>query len=153
MCVDDVSVGALWVDADDALLAARHHVPSLISGPSDDAVMRAARELHEISFSRPSPLVSFRAAGFLVQPEQFNAQWRALCSAADSGSIFLASVDQMRGPAQLLLLDALRQPSVSLPRLISGTSIPLLAKVLCGEFCEDLFYRLNVIHLTVRDGR
>jgi transcriptional regulator of acetoin/glycerol metabolism len=153
MCVDDLTLGVLWVDAEDALLAARHHVPLLISASTDDLVVRAARELHELSFPGAAPLVCFRASGFLAQPAQFAAQWRALCGAARGGTILLTDIDKMRSPAQLLLLDALRPRSTSLPRIISGTSASLLSKVLSGEFCEELFYRLNVFHLMVRDAQ
>src|SRR4029078_7961200 len=38
-------------------------------------------------------------------------------------------------------------------RLISGTTVSLLDRIAAGTFSEQLFYRLNIIHLTVASAR
>ena len=56
--------------------------------------------------------------------------------------------------ALIELLDGLkftRRPSAAV-RLISGTTVSLLERVAVGTFSEQLFYRLNIIHLMAGDG-
>jgi DNA-binding NtrC family response regulator len=48
-------------------------------------------------------------------------------------------------------LESARVPS-AMARLISGTTVSLLDRVAAGTFSERLFYRLNIIHLTVGNG-
>ena len=48
-------------------------------------------------------------------------------------------------------LESARRPSAAV-RLISGTTVALLDRVAGGTFSERLFYRLNIIHLTVGNG-
>ena len=155
MCVDVVAQTVRWLDADDALLAVRFHRPLLISARSEDIGIRAAREIHAASFSLGAPLVTFRASGFLREPLRFLSQWSALRDAAAGGGILLTAIEELSCPAQLLLLDVLRRRTSPGPRLITLTTIPLMSKVLSGEFSEELFYNLNVIHLVVAgdDGR
>lgn len=153
MCVDVIPSNSCWADADDAVLATRHRLPLLITGPTDQAVINAAREIHTASFTFPAPLVTFRASGFLEQPAPFAAQWRALCDAARDGSILITALDEMSCAAQVLLLQALEQRRTpGTPRLISGTTVPLAERLATGEFSEELFYRLNTFHLVAEKG-
>jgi transcriptional regulator of acetoin/glycerol metabolism len=153
MCVDETVWVSRWTDADDVVLATTHHLPVLISAATDQAVAGAARELHVASFSRPASLVTFRASGFFEQPIPFAAQWRALCDAARDGSVLLTAVEEMSHPAQLLLLDVLTSPRPPrAPRLIAGTTVALYERLATGEFSEELFYKLNGLHLEVLDG-
>jgi transcriptional regulator of acetoin/glycerol metabolism len=141
-----------WVDPDDAVLATTHRLPVLIAASSDKAVANAAREIHVASFTRPAPLVTFRASGFFQQPQPFAAQWRALCDAARDGSVLITAIEEMSYAAQVLLLDALTAARTSRsPRLIAGTTVALVDRLGTGEFSEELFYRLNAFYLEVRD--
>jgi sigma54-dependent transcription regulator len=48
-------------------------------------------------------------------------------------------------------LEFTRGPSDAV-RLISGTTVSLLERIAGGTFSDQLFYRLNIIHLTAADG-
>jgi DNA-binding NtrC family response regulator len=79
--------------------------------------------------------------------------------AADKGSLFLDEIGNLSYALQAKLLTALQSRQVTrvgsahpIPvdiRLISATNKELFKAVETGEFREDLFYRLNTIHLEV----
>ena len=153
MCIDAPQT-TRWVDTEDALLATRHHLPVLISGPSYTAVTDAARELHAASFGGAAPLVSFRASGFFEQRPHFATQWQALLDAARDGTLFVTAIEEMSCAAQLLLFESLTvDRPYRAPRLVSGTTVRMMDRLVTGEFSEELFYRLNIIHVAVRDER
>ncbi len=83
-------------------------------------------------------------------------RWSAVFDAATGGSVFLAGVEDMSPAFQNVFLDLIddlqraRTPSTA-ARLISGTTVSLFDRVKAGTFSERLFYRLNLIHLVVRD--
>jgi DNA-binding NtrC family response regulator len=49
-------------------------------------------------------------------------------------------------------LESERESSPAI-RLITGTTVSLLERVIAGTFSELLFYRLNIIHLDIGDDR
>ena len=156
MCVE--AAGPLHcVDPADANLAARHQVPLLITAASIDHVERIARQVHAACGRAARPLVTFRASGFFERPAPFALQWRGLLDAARGGSILINALEEMSSGAQLLFCNALNRllhgALPQAPRVMTGTTVPLHARVTDGEFHEELFYRLNVIHLVGRDGR
>jgi DNA-binding NtrC family response regulator len=72
--------------------------------------------------------------------------------------VLISAVEEMPPAVQDALIELLaelefaRSPSAEI-RLISGTTESLLDRVAAGTFSERLFYRLNIIHLMVGDGR
>ena len=48
-------------------------------------------------------------------------------------------------------LQSARAPSAAV-RVISGTTVSLLDRIAAGTFSERLFYRLNLLHLVMRNG-
>jgi DNA-binding NtrC family response regulator len=56
-----------------------------------------------------------------------------------------ALIDMLAG------LQSARRPSAAV-RLISGTTVSLLERVAAGTFSDQLFYRLNTIHLMATDA-
>lgn len=85
---------------------------------------------------------------------------RGLLEQADGGTIFLDEVGEMSLPMQALLLRFLetgeiqpvgsdRRPAIVNVRVITATNRSLLDRIAAHEFREDLFYRLNVIHIAV----
>ena len=154
MCVDVAASTSRWTDVDDVILATRHRLPLLITAPTDQAVVSAAREIHAATFTFPAPLVTFRASGFFEQAEPFAAQWRALCDAARDGSVLITALEDLSCAAQLRLLESLEERrGPGSPRLIAGTTVPLVDRVATGEFSEELFYRVNTLHLVVQDEK
>jgi DNA-binding NtrC family response regulator len=71
--------------------------------------------------------------------------------------VLVSAVEKMPAIVQhalIGLLDRLeftRRPSAAV-RLISGTTVSLLERVAAGTLSEQLFYRLNIIHLIACDG-
>jgi DNA-binding NtrC family response regulator len=59
----------------------------------------------------------------------------------------------MKGTVQASLIDVLmelewvRGPSTAV-RLMSGTTVSLVDRIAAGTFSAQLFYRLNIIHVT-----
>ena len=157
MCLEAAANQSPWVDAEDAILAARHHLPLLITAACNDTMVAMARRVHGQSFAGAAPLVMFHASGFFGQRVPFAAQWAGLMDAGRGGSILVTAVEEMSIAAQTLFAESLstlrRTPPPRAPRLITGTTVSLLDRVTAGEFSEDLFYRLNVLHLVMHDSR
>jgi DNA-binding NtrC family response regulator len=72
--------------------------------------------------------------------------------------MLINAVEEMPWVVQNALIELLagfeltRRPSAAV-RLISGTTVSLVDRVAAGTFSEQLFYRLNIIHLMACDGR
>lgn len=74
-----------------------------------------------------------------------------------AGTIFLHEVGKLSPGLQVRLADAVETVGTiesrvrSRRRVMAFTSEPLLARVAAGTFDARLFYRLNVIHIVIRD--
>jgi len=71
------------------------------------------------------------------------------------GIIFLDEVGELSPPVQALLCQFLATGEVHSTlavdvRVIAASSRSLFERVLTREFSEDLFYRLNIIHIASR---
>ena len=84
---------------------------------------------------------------------------RGLFQTADGGTLFLDEIGDMPLPLQVKLLRVLQEGEVrpvgstqAIPvnvRVISATHRDLDAQKASGQFREDLYYRLNVISITI----
>ena len=158
---------------EDIECAARTDAKVLISGESGVGKEVVARMIHERSTRSRQPLVTINCAGIpdtLLASELFGHARGSFTDAhrdriglleqGNRGTVFLDEVGEMTPSLQALVLRFLEngeiQPVGSLQRLskvdvrvIAATNRMLLERVAQKEFREDLYYRLNVIHIEI----
>ena len=142
----------------------------LITGESGTGKELIARALHENSRRNDKPFVSVNCAAIpseLLESELFGYERGAFTGAVTSkpgrfelahgGTLFLDEIAEIPVSMQVKLLRALQEQqfervggiktiSVNV-RLIAATNRDLKARIAEGEFREDLYYRLNVVHV------
>jgi len=145
----------------------------LITGESGTGKELVAREIHYRSARAAKPFVPVNCAGIpetLLESElfgyikgSFTGAYRdrpGKLESADQGTVFLDEIGEMTVRMQGLLLRFLETGEVQKVgsdriekhvnvRVIAATNRSLSDMVAQGTFREDLFYRLNVIHLSV----
>ena len=155
-----------------AAKAARARVPVLIEGESGVGKEVIAQAIHAASPRHRNRMVAVNCGAIpanLVESELFGHERGAFTGAferqigkftdADMGTIFLDEISEMPLEAQVKLLRVLQEGEVQplgarLPlhidvRVIAATNKVLEQEVAAGRFREDLYYRLNVMHVTV----
>lgn len=160
--------------------AARSDAKILITGESGVGKEILARQIHKQSNRARAQLVTINCAGLpdsLLESElfghvrgSFTGAYRdkpGLLETAHSGTIFMDEVGEMSLRMQALLLRFLESGEIQRVgaeraqarvnvRVVAATNRNLTERIASKEFREDLYYRLNVIHLTVpplRDRR
>jgi DNA-binding NtrC family response regulator len=144
----------------------------LITGETGTGKELLARAIHQSSLRAARPFVAFSCANLpetLIEDELFGHERGAFTGAialrrgrmesADQGSLFLDEIGDLGLGLQPKLLRVLQERSferlggnttVSVNiRLISASNRNLQQLVQQGEFREDLFYRLNVVHMHI----
>jgi DNA-binding NtrC family response regulator len=153
--------------------AARSGAKVLITGESGTGKEIVARLIHARSTRKRAPLVTLNCAGLpesLLESELFGHVRGSFTDAhrdatgwlerANGGTIFMDEVAEMSLRMQALLLRFLetgeiqrvgseRRSTALDVRVVAATHRSLLAHVAEKTFREDLFYRLNVIHIEV----
>ncbi len=160
--------------------AARSDAKVLITGESGVGKEVLARLIHRHSTRAHAPLVTINCAGLpdsLLESElfghvrgSFTGAYRdkpGLLETAHNGTIFMDEVGEMSLRMQALLLRFLESGEIQRVgaeraqarvnvRVMAATNRNLIERIASKDFREDLYYRLNVIHLTVpalRDRR
>jgi transcriptional regulator with GAF, ATPase, and Fis domain len=145
----------------------------LVTGESGVGKELVARAVHQASPRASRPFVAMNCAGLpesLLETELFGHVKGSFTGAyrdkpgklelAHSGSAFLDEIGEMTLRMQGLLLRFLetgelqkvgsdRSNGIVDVRVIAATNRSLKDLIVAGQFREDLFYRLNVIHLEV----
>jgi transcriptional regulator with GAF, ATPase, and Fis domain len=151
---------------------AAHDSTVLILGESGTGKELVARAIHQSSPRSRRSFVAVNCATLtdhLLESELFGhergaftgaiAQRRGKLELADGGTIFLDEIGELAPQLQAKLLRALQEREVEriggsrpIPldiRVIAATNREIEADVASGVFRRDLFYRLNVVCLTV----
>jgi transcriptional regulator with PAS, ATPase and Fis domain len=153
--------------------AARSDAKVLITGESGVGKEVIAHLVHQRSRRARTPLVAINCAGipdsllesalFGHMKGSFTGAYRdrlGLLEMAHGGTIFLDEIGEMSLRMQALLLRFLEngelqrvgsdriQSRVDV-RVIAATNRLLLDRIASKDFREDLYYRLNVIHITI----
>ncbi len=163
-----------------ARVAAHRDVTVLIGGETGTGKELLARAIHYASPRGPQPFVEINCAAIpanLLESELFGHERGAFTGAvaakpglfelAHGGTLFLDEIGTLPLDLQPKLLRALESRTIRRVggqqgrevdvRVIGATHMDLSAATGRGEFREDLFYRLNVVALTLpplrdRDG-
>ncbi len=152
--------------------AARSDASVLLLGESGTGKELFARSIHQWSPRQAMPLIVINCVALtetLLENELFGHERGAFTGAdrqqkgklemADGGTVFLDEIGDMSLPLQAKLLRVLQDRefqrvggsktvSVNI-RIIAATNKDLKKAVKAGEFREDLYFRLNVITLTL----
>ncbi len=144
----------------------------LLQGESGTGKELLARLLHTLSPRAEAPLVIVNCAALpetILESELFGHEKGAFTGAtrsrigrfeeADGGTLFLDEIGELSSSVQVKLLRFLQEHEfqrvggnrtlTSDVRVISATNKDLAARVREGGFRDDLFYRLNVVPITV----
>jgi DNA-binding NtrC family response regulator len=155
-----------------AAKAARARVPVLIEGERGSGKELFAEAIHAASPRARKPLVALNCAALpenLFDSELFGHERGAFTGAfdrkvgrlvqADGGTIFLDEIGALPLDTQARLLRVIEQGELQ-PlgarisrdvdvRIIAATTRSLQGQVTEGAFREDLFYRLNIVHVAI----
>ena len=144
----------------------------LIEGESGTGKERVARALHQASNRADGPFIALSCAALpetLLEAELFGHERGAFTDArrdkrgrielADGGSFFLDDIDDMPLAVQVKLLRVLQERSFERlggeatrtvdMRVVAASKVPLREAVEAGDFREDLFYRINVVPISL----
>lgn len=144
----------------------------LITGESGTGKELVARAIHQKSPRSGAALVPVNCGGVpetLIESELFGYRKGAFTGAATSrkglvetahgGTLFLDEIGELSPTLQVKLLRLVQERTIRMVggtedvavdvRIISATNRDLEKMVIEGSFREDLFYRLNVIHLHI----
>jgi two-component system response regulator AtoC len=144
----------------------------LVQGESGTGKELVARALHDQSPRRGAPFVQVNCGAIpanLFESELFGHEKGAFTGAvsskpgrmelADGGTLFLDEISELPKEMQVKLLRALQERRFERVggvktltvdvRVVAATNVDLQAEVATGRFREDLFYRLNVVPITI----
>lgn len=131
-------------------------IPVLLVGESGTGKEVAALEIHRLSRRRSEPFVKCGCSSLTADALTARLQLAENASAAEAasgGSLFLDGISHLDPAAQGRLLHLLPEGSGAPPygcqnlRVISSTTRNLEEEMKSGRFREELYYRINGVHL------
>jgi len=156
-----------------ARATASNDLPVVVTGESGTGKELFAQSIHAASGRRSGPFVAVNCGSIppqLVEAELFGYEAGSFTGAkrggsagrfedADGGTLFLDEVSELTAQAQTALLRLLQEQEVvrigaSAPRhvdvrIVAATNKRLEDEVLAERFRRDLYYRLNVLPITL----
>ena len=169
-----VGVSPKWQSIHEEIrLAGPTDAKVLVTGESGVGKEVIAHLIHQCSRRASGRLITLNCAGVpesLLESELFghmrgsftdaHRDKRGLLEQADGGTIFMDEIGEMSLRMQALLLRFLETGEIQPvgahgpvkrvdTRLVAATNRDLLAQVAQGAFREDLYYRINVMHIAV----
>jgi two-component system response regulator AtoC len=154
----------LWASAamrkleHDIACAIQFDASVMISGKSGTGKKFVAQLIHQRSARGQAPFIIANCQDIMESvlhdrlgsgsADQFK---HGLLKTADNGTLLIEEIDKIPVPMQPQLLQFLESgmKNGSDVRLITATTADLLKRVRSNQFRDDLFYRLNVIHLII----
>jgi DNA-binding NtrC family response regulator len=142
---------ALPITADEEV-ARRCVVRLLISASTEEEVEGLARRIHETGSRAHCRFLDIWAGDFPLTQQALREYCNSLLDRAPGGSLLIRAVEEMPPTVQNTLIELLaaleftRRPSDNI-RLMFGTTVSLLERIAAGTFSDQLFYRMNIIHL------
>jgi two-component system response regulator AtoC len=156
----------------DLAMIAFADVPVLIQGPSGTGKEVIARMIHRASAFAKGPYQKINCPAIpdaLLESELFGYEKGAFTGAyaskpglivlANRGTLFLDEIGELSLPMQSKLLQVLQdgkfcrigaqEDTRSEARVICATNRDLKQEIEAGRFREDLFYRINVVNITL----
>jgi two-component system response regulator PilR (NtrC family) len=151
---------------------ARNQAPVFIHGESGSGKERVARMIHQQGSRSNGPFIPVNCGAIpteLMESEFFghlkgsftgaNADKQGLFEAANGGTLFLDEIAELPINMQVKLLRVIQEKAVRVVgasqenpvdvRILSASHKNLVELVNDGAFREDLYYRINVIELTI----
>ncbi|HEY6305895.1 MAG TPA: sigma 54-interacting transcriptional regulator [Candidatus Angelobacter sp.] len=156
----------------DLAMIASADVPVLIQGPSGTGKEIIARMIHRASAFAKGPYLKVNCPAIpdtLLESELFGYEKGAFTGAytskpglivlANRGTLFMDEIGELSLPLQSKLLQVLQdgkfcrigaqEDTRSEARVICATNRDLKQEIEAGNFREDLFYRINVVNITL----
>jgi len=155
-------------------------VPVLIAGESGTGKELVAHAIHRRSPRKDKPFIAINCGAIpesLLESELFghekgsftgaHVQRQGRVELAQGGTLFLDEIGELSGALQVKLLRFLQQRQIERiggrsliavdARVVAATNVDLTKAMAEGRFREDLYYRLNVVNVTIpplreRDG-
>ena len=155
-----------------ATKVAPHQTTVLITGESGTGKELVAQGIHQQRSSPAGKFIAVNCGGLpetLIESELFgyvkgaftgaDRDKNGLFAEADGGTLFLDEIGELPLALQVKLLRALQENEVQpigaarprkvRARVIAATARDLAQEVKLGLFRQDLFYRLNVVHIRI----